>query len=111
MLSFFPLGVLDEILNLIESVSEGFTTYSSFSMVCRCACQFLRVFLPTLSSLWSEVVHMPLGFSSDKVLLLFCKRRHFSASEDYLSMYLVCATPPSVFDGSLKLSRFLLHGL
>ena len=27
MLSFFPRGVLDEILNLIESVSEGFTSY------------------------------------------------------------------------------------
>ena len=28
MLSFFPRGVLDEILNLIESVSEGFPSYS-----------------------------------------------------------------------------------
>ena len=28
VLSFFPLDVLDEILNLIESVSEGFLTYS-----------------------------------------------------------------------------------
>ena len=28
MLSFFPRDVLDEILNLIESVSEGFPTYS-----------------------------------------------------------------------------------
>ena len=28
MLSFFPLQVLDEILDLIESVSEGFLTYS-----------------------------------------------------------------------------------
>ena len=28
MLSFFPRGVLDEILNLIESVSEGFPCYS-----------------------------------------------------------------------------------
>ena len=27
MLSFFPRDVLDEILNLIESVSEGFPTY------------------------------------------------------------------------------------
>ena len=27
--SFFPRGVLDEILNLIESVSEGFPSYSS----------------------------------------------------------------------------------
>ena len=29
MLSFFPRDVLDEILNLIESVSEGFPSYSS----------------------------------------------------------------------------------
>ena len=28
VLSFFPRGVLDEILNLIESVSEDFTSYS-----------------------------------------------------------------------------------
>ena len=30
MLSFFPLDVLDEIWDLIESVSEGFLTYSHF---------------------------------------------------------------------------------
>ena len=29
MLSFFPRGVLDEILNLVESVSEDFSSYSS----------------------------------------------------------------------------------
>ena len=28
MLSFFPRDVFDEILNLMESVSEGFPTYS-----------------------------------------------------------------------------------
>ena len=28
MLSFFPRGVLDEICDLIESVFEGFLTYS-----------------------------------------------------------------------------------
>ena len=28
MLSFFPRGVLDEILNLIELVSEGYPSYS-----------------------------------------------------------------------------------
>ena len=27
---FFPRGVLDEILNLIESVSEGFPSYSDY---------------------------------------------------------------------------------
>ena len=31
MLSFFPLDVLDEIWDLIESVSEGFLTYSCYS--------------------------------------------------------------------------------
>ena len=36
MLSFFPRDVLDEILNLIESVSEGFPTYSSYSKLCAC---------------------------------------------------------------------------
>ena len=30
MLSFFPRGVLDEILNLIESVSEDFPSYLNF---------------------------------------------------------------------------------
>ena len=30
VLSFFPLDVLDEIWDLIESVSEGFLTYSYF---------------------------------------------------------------------------------
>ena len=30
VLSFFPRDVLDEILDLIESVSEGFPTYSYF---------------------------------------------------------------------------------
>ena len=32
MLSFFPRRVLDEIFNLIESVSEGFSSYSSNSL-------------------------------------------------------------------------------
>ena len=31
MLSFFPRGVLDEILNLIEAVSEDFPSYSSIA--------------------------------------------------------------------------------
>ena len=35
MLSFFPRGVLDEILNLIESVSEGFPSYSHVKLVHR----------------------------------------------------------------------------
>ena len=34
MLSFFPRGVLDEILHLIESVSEGFPSYFSEKEKC-----------------------------------------------------------------------------
>ena len=37
MLSFFPQGVLDEILNLIESVSEDFPSYSSIMGNCYAA--------------------------------------------------------------------------
>ena len=33
VLSFFPWGVLDEILNLIESVSDGFPSYSFTCLV------------------------------------------------------------------------------
>ena len=32
VLSFFPLDVLDEIWDLIESVSEGFLTYSCYKV-------------------------------------------------------------------------------
>ena len=36
VLSFFPLDVLDEIWDLIESVSEGFLTYSSMAIFFSC---------------------------------------------------------------------------
>ena len=35
VLSFFPRDVLDEILNLIESVSEDFPSYSWIQVVCQ----------------------------------------------------------------------------
>ena len=35
MLSFFPRGVLDEILNLIESVSGVFPSLPYFTIYCR----------------------------------------------------------------------------
>ena len=34
VLSFFPRDVLDEILNLIESVSEDFPSYSPMDGIC-----------------------------------------------------------------------------
>ena len=43
MLSFFPRGVLDEILNLIESVSEDFPSYSCISeLLCLCRVEILK---------------------------------------------------------------------
>ena len=43
MLSFFPRGVLDGILNLIESVSEGFPSYSCISeLLCLCCVEILK---------------------------------------------------------------------
>ena len=53
MLSFFPRDVLDEILNLIESVSEGFPSYS-------CICRPLPIYLrcmgthPSFSTMFSK---------------------------------------------------------
>ena len=48
MLSFFPRDVSDEILDLIESVSEGFPTYSWMRSGTELS-QVLRVFIPTLT--------------------------------------------------------------
>ena len=55
MLSFFPRGVLDEILNLIESASEGFPSYSSTVLILKYVKNInnsiitVRVFLDRLS--------------------------------------------------------------
>ena len=48
VLSFFPLDVLDEIWDLIESVSEGFLTYSYI--------KFYKLFLTRLSKHRSETL-------------------------------------------------------
>ena len=44
VLSFFPLDVLDEIWDLIESVSEGFLTYSSIQKRVSITKRLLSVF-------------------------------------------------------------------
>ena len=50
MLSFFPRGVLDEILNLIESVSEGFPSYFCISeLLCLCYVEIFKKHLPVHS--------------------------------------------------------------
>ena len=43
VLSFFQLDTLDEIWDLIESVSEGFRTYSCISeLLCLCCVEILK---------------------------------------------------------------------
>ena len=46
VLSFFPLDVLDEIWDLIESVSEGFLTYSSMAIALIIACSSKEIWVP-----------------------------------------------------------------
>ena len=43
VLSFFPRDVLDEILNLIESVSEDFPSYSYIVTLYACANKYTRL--------------------------------------------------------------------
>ena len=59
VLSFFPLDVLDEIWNLIESVSEGFLTYSYFSMVFPKTELFINLYMSFSKSLLPELCILP----------------------------------------------------
>ena len=55
VLSFFPRDVLDEILNLIGSVSEGFPSYSSIFFQPKYQCIWLLKGYRTVSSLLPEI--------------------------------------------------------
>ena len=77
VLSFFPRGVLDEILNLIESVSEGFPSYScSLRLLCVSfmnVYESLCVFLP----FWLRVV---VGFGCIMIIgILFTSQSNTTA--------------------------------
>ena len=51
VLSFFPRDVLDEILNLIESVSEDFPSYSSVLYILKQIVQLIRTI-----TFWSNIM-------------------------------------------------------
>ena len=53
MLSFFPRGVLDEILNLIELVSEGFPSYSFVKTVANRTAE-----MSTLRTFFSQYLYL-----------------------------------------------------
>ena len=61
VLSFFPLDVLDEIWDLIESVSEGFLTYSYIKKIKGIFCaqkKTKKISIVIKNVIWSEVTLM-----------------------------------------------------
>ena len=69
MLSFFPRGVLDEILNLIESVSEGFPSYS-----------YVPRYIPPHRRNKLHKVDSPLNGSADRSLVIINDSTHQESS-------------------------------
>ena len=71
MLSFFPRVVLDEILNLIESVSEGFPSYSLY-IACNDRNAFITSYAVRYYNLWScQKVCEALTFLLDNIYIRF----------------------------------------
>ena len=77
MLSFFPRGVLDEILNLIGSVSEGFPSYP-------CLYAFARVLWSILAG-DQKIQHTLL----ETILSFICSPIHHSYVSIFGSMSVV----------------------
>ena len=61
VLSFFPRDVLDEILNLIESVSEDFPSYS---------CKLLQHILPVRIEISAGIFHSSYGDGTHELAAL-----------------------------------------
>ena len=74
MLSFYPLDVLDEILNLIESVSEGFLS----TLVCTISLKAIDGISPNL--------HGYIIGTSLRVDLILVTLTSFSRSQEGLNM-------------------------
>ena len=70
MLSFIPRGVLDEILNLIESVSEGFSSYSHLATKFN---EFSKRISISISQRGKLVVYLVGFFCSGFSVLHFCE--------------------------------------
>ena len=68
MLSCFPRGVLDEILNLIESVSEEFSSYSSI--------RYVFCYTAASATLFNKQLHILLLLNTIRSPKKICKRHH-----------------------------------
>ena len=95
MLSFFPRDVLDEILNLIESVSEGFPSYF-FLTFCR---HFSFFYVSSSISVFAgdllpDIVKSPPTFSAEKDIPLLIS---FDSFEKYFFTLITFAYAFSLF--------------
>ena len=61
MLSFFLRGVLNEILNLIESVSKGFPSYS-YQILLGLFILPLCLYNFESSTSWPSILHLPIFY-------------------------------------------------
>ena len=68
MLSFFPRDVLDEIWDLIESVSEGFPTYSCIQPYCT---QKGQICIPPYALRMADIVYNPNAPRKAKIVYKF----------------------------------------
>ena len=78
VLSFFPLDVLDEIWDLIESVSEGFLTYSSYILLATLTAQKYKArFIANSSSCTTTELSswLPLVLLLSKIMLLIIVKK------------------------------------
>ena len=76
VLSFFPRDVLDEILNLIESVSEGFPSYF-------CVPVFGETTQKSICTLLTGALYICLPFFIKKNIYFFLLRPHLLLYKDY----------------------------
>ena len=69
VLSFFPRDVLDEILNLIESVSEDFPSYSYvlYILYFPLSCWFTMTSLVNETKIFNCIVRLTTAFFAEKV--------------------------------------------
>ena len=71
MLSYFPRDVLDEIWDLIGSVSEGFHTYFCYALFPRSSFTACQIHLPALSVSLVHSTYSPLAH--------FCQRAEITS--------------------------------
>ena len=72
MLSFFPRDVLDEIWDLIESVSEGFLTYFCFPAILSQTAKFLFSLLAHSKKHVLQIHHFVFRLFAISFCAMFC---------------------------------------